>query len=97
MIATGERRWSVALGLALGAPVSSLALGLLALRLQWEPGEIGLVCVVVAGALTVLGLHLLPLPWWARGMVATAYLPMMAAAWILGGLVLGCWIAGACL
>lgn len=97
MIATGERRWSVALALALGAPVAALALCLLGMRLQVGPRDAWLFVMAVAVALTVLGLHLVPLPWWARGVIAAVWLPLVAGAWVSGMLVFACLLLRACL
>jgi peptidoglycan biosynthesis protein MviN/MurJ (putative lipid II flippase) len=95
MIKMGERRWSMALGLMLGAPPMALALFLA--TIYYRRDETTPVFIIVAALTLVgLGLHLQPFVWWKRLIVATIYYPLLICTWLWAGLVLGCF-AGACM
>ncbi|WP_299649421.1 hypothetical protein [Sphingomonas bacterium] len=96
MTATGERSWPMALLLALGAPVVLFVFNMATHNVR-VPRELGPLLDAATVALMILGLHLLPLPWCARAIIAGVYLPVAVGLYVLALLTIGCMATGDCL
>lgn len=94
MIATGERGWLIGSLLAFAAPVALLGLVTAGLFLHWLEAAVFLVLCAVISA--VLGVHLFPLAWWKRVLLAAAYLPTIVVVWVMALAISACIFGGRC-